>query len=134
LTGVADTRLLLSLEFPPDDDTKESVERLTRTEIARRLLAPSIILTEFLKIAGARIGVDAARVRIQLLKDRGMRVVPVGEEEALAAGKLLLSHSDVPIADSLIASFVATGIAEYVVSDDPHFKTLGIRTKWLSAR
>jgi predicted nucleic acid-binding protein len=130
LTGVADTRLLLTLEFPPSEETKKKVEELTRKEIARHLLAPSIILTEFLKIAGPRMGEDAAKVRVRLLKDMGMRIVPLDEEEALVAGSMLLSHQNVPIADALIGSIVKLGAAEYVVTDDPHYKTLGIRTKW----
>lgn len=130
MTGVADTRLLLTLEFPPTEETKTKIVALVEREIARHLLAPSIILTEFIKIAGARIGEDAARTRIRLLRDRGMRTVALGEEEALIAGGLLLSHRNVPIPDALIASFVKTGVADYVVTDDPHFKAFGVKTKW----
>ncbi len=130
MTSVADTRLLLTLEFPPNEETKKKIEELTRKEIAKHLLAPSIILTEFLKVAGPRMGEDAAKVRISLLKDLGMRIIPLDEEEALVAGSMLLSHQNVPIADALIASFVKLGAAEYVITDDPHYKTLGIRTKW----
>jgi pimeloyl-CoA synthetase len=111
MTGVADTRLLLTLEFPPTLDVKQKVEELTQKEIARHLLAPSI-------------------TRLRLLKGRGMRTAALEEEEALTAGELLLSQQDVPTADALIASFVRTGVAEYVVTDDPHYKTLGIKTKW----
>jgi hypothetical protein len=131
LTGVADTRLLLTLEFPPTDEAKRQVEGLVQREIAKRLLAPSIVLTEFIKIAGPKIGKEGAKTRLRLLKDRGMRTIALEEEEALAAGDLLLSHHEVPTADALIGSFVKTGIAEYVVTDDPHYKTLGIKTKWL---
>jgi len=131
LTGVADTRLLLTLEFPPTEETKKKIVDLAEREIARRLLAPSIILTEFIKIAGAIIGEDAARTRIRLLREKGMRTIALGEEEALVAGGLLLSHRKVPVADALIASFVKIGVAEYVITDDPHFKALGVRTKWL---
>ena len=92
MTGVADTRLLLTLEFPPSEETKKKIEELTRKEIARHLLAPSIILTEFLKIVGPRMGEEAAKVRIRLLKDSGMRIVSLGEEDALVAGSMLLSH------------------------------------------
>ena len=59
-----------------------------------------------------------------------MRTVALNEEEALVSGDLLLSHQNVPIADALIASFIKTGAAEYVGADDPHYKTLGVRTKW----
>ena len=67
---------------------------------------------------------------MRLLKDMGMRTMALDEEEALVAGSMLLSHQNVPIADALIASFVKLGAAEYFITDDPHFKTLGIRTKW----
>jgi len=130
LTGVADTRLLLTLEFPPNAETKRQVENLVQREISKRLLAPSIVLTEFIKIAGPKLGKDGAKTRLRLLTDRGMRVAALEEEEAIAAGDLLLSHQDVPTADALIGSFVKTGIAEYVVTDDPHYKTLSIKTKW----
>ena len=130
MTGIADTRLLLTLEFPPTEEIRIKAADFVEKEIARHLLAPSIILTEFIEIAGARIGEDAAKTRIRLLKERGMRTVALDEEEALVAGSLLLSHRNVPIADALIASFVKTGVAEYVVTDDPHFKELGVRTKW----
>ena len=131
LTGVADTRLLLTLEFPPSEEAKKKVEDLVRKEISRRLFAPSIVLTEFIKVAGPRIGHDAALVRMRLLKEKGMRTVALGEQEALTAGEMLLSHQNVPVADALIASFVKRGTAEYVVTDDPHFKALGVRTRWV---
>ena len=58
-------------------------------------------------------------------------MIPITEEMALTAGRLLLSHQDVPIEDDLIASPVKMGDAQYVVTDDPHYQTLKIRTKWI---
>ena len=130
MTGIADTRLLLTLEFPPSEETRRKVVGLAEKELAEHLLAPSIILTEFVKIAGARLGEDAATTRLRLLRERGMRTVALDEEEALVAGNLLLSHRNVPVADALIASFAVTGVGEYVVSDDLHFKILGVKTRW----
>ena len=89
------------------------------------------MLTEFVQIAGARIGESPALLRLNLLKERGMRVIPLGEELALAAVRLLLSHPDVPIADALIASLVKIGEAEYVITDDPHYQDMKVRTKWV---
>jgi predicted nucleic acid-binding protein len=131
LTSVADTRLLLTLEFPPTEAYGETVERFFEKEIAGQLFVPSIVLTEFIKYAGARIGEDAARTRLRVLKEKGLRTVPLAEKDALIAGSLLLANATVPIADALIASFVRNGSAEYVVTDDPHFKTLGVKTKWI---
>ena len=130
LTAIADTRLLLTLEFPPDKDTKRQVEAAVTHELTHRLLAPTIVLTEFLKIAGVRIGEATTRLRLKLLKERGLHTLPLSEEMALSAGSLLLRHQEVPVADALIASPVKLGEADYVITDDPHYKTLGIRTKW----
>jgi predicted nucleic acid-binding protein len=131
LTSVADTRLLLTLEFPPNEDLAAKAEDFVEKETSR-LLAPSIVITEFIKYAGARIGEDAAKTRIRLLKEKGLRIVPIDEKDALTAGSLLLAHRNVPTADALIASFVKNGAAECVITDDGHFKTLGVKTKWIS--
>jgi len=131
LTGVADTRLLLTLEFPPNGTIAAKVENFVEKEIAKQLIAPSIIITEFIKYAGARIGEDAAKTRLRLLKEKGLKIMPLDEKHALTAGNLLLAHPNVPIADALIASFVKNGVAECVVTDDVHFKTLGVKTKWV---
>src|SRR5713226_10018869 len=100
-------------------------------ELAHRLLAPTIVLTEFLKIAGVRIGEGTARLRLRLLKERGLQTLVLSEEMALSAGSLLLKHQEIPIADALIASPVKLGKADYVVTDDRHYEILGIPTKWL---
>jgi predicted nucleic acid-binding protein len=131
LTSIADTRLFLTLEFPPTEVLGSKIENFIEKEIARQLFSPSIVLTEFIKLAGARIGKDAAITRINLLKDKGLKILPLDEKIALIAGTLLLSHANVPIADALIASYVKNGVAEYVITDDIHFKTLGIKTKWI---
>ena len=41
---------------------------------------------------------------------------PLGEQEALTAGEMLLSNQNVPVSDALIASFVKLGTADYVVT------------------
>src|SRR5713226_2934259 len=131
LTAIADTRLLLTLEFPPNKDVRRKVEAAMTRELSARLLAPSIVLTEFLKIAGVRIGEATARLRLRLLKERGLRTLELREEMALSAGSLPLKQQEIPIADALIASPVMLGEADYVVTDDRHYEILGIPTKWL---
>ena len=131
MTGVADTRLLLTLEFPPTESVAVRIADLVEKELARQLFAPSIVVAEFIKYAGQMIGEDAAQNRLRLLKEKGLRIVSVNEGDALSAGSFLLANRNVPIADALIAAFVRKGAAEYVVSDDPHFKVLGVKTKWI---
>ena len=63
MTAVADTRLLLTLQFPPTKELKARIEETIARELAGRLVAPSVVSTEFLKIAGARMGESAAELR-----------------------------------------------------------------------
>lgn len=98
----------------------------------RGIILPSIVMAEFLKIAGSMIGIQTAIRNINILKERGMKVRSIDEDLALEAGKLLLKSRNVPFADSLIAAFVSKRIAEYVLTDDPHFTILDCRTKWYS--
>jgi predicted nucleic acid-binding protein len=130
MTSVADTRFLLTFQFSPDEAPREKVRVLLQKELASGMVLPAIVLSEFVKVAGAKIGVQAAVRTIELLKERGMKVKPVDEEVTLEAGKMLLKHTNVPFADALVAAFTFCKIAQYVLSDDPHFQVLGCRTKW----
>ena len=131
MTSVTDTRLLVFLEFPPNQEIKAKTRDFFEKELRGRLLAPSIVLTEFIEVAGSKIGEEAAKTKIRILQDRGMQTIVFDEKQAFAASSLLLSHRNVPIADVIIASFVKTGIAEYVLTDDTHFNALGVKTKWI---
>jgi predicted nucleic acid-binding protein len=130
MTSVADTRLLLTLQFPYDDKAGERARAFFQKELTRGVILPSIVLAEFIKIAGTRIGIQAAVSIVNNLKERGMKVKPIDEETALEAGKLLVKHGNLPFADALIAAFASRKIAEYVLSDDPHFQVLGCKTRW----
>jgi len=131
--SVADTRILLTLQFPPDDAARDRVREFLQKEMAGGVvIIPSIVLSEFVKIAGARTGLQAAIRTIDMLKERGMKVRPIDEELALEAGRLLIKHREVPFADSLIAAFATSKIAAYILTDDPHFEILGSKTKWFS--
>ena len=130
MPAVADTRLLLELEFPADEGSRDRVRALFRNELASRLITPSVVLSESMKVAGGRMRGSAARARINQFKGRGMRVVPIDEGDAVEAGRLMLSSRGAPVADALIASFVVAGEAEYVITDDPHFREPGAKSKW----
>jgi AbrB family looped-hinge helix DNA binding protein len=94
----------IHLEFPPNTETKQKTKTFIEKELKVRLLTPSIVIAEFIEIASARIGEEAARNRLRLLKDRGMKIIALDEEHALIAGNLLLSHKNVSTADAIIAS------------------------------
>src|SRR5437879_13112861 len=97
MIAVADTRLLLTLQFRPTKELKARIEETITRELAGRLVAPFVVSTEFLKIAGARIGESADELSFKLLKERGMKVIPLTQETSLTAGMLLLSHQSFPI-------------------------------------
>ena len=95
------------------------------------MIIPAIVLAEYIKIAGSKVGSQSALVHISELEARGGSVVPVSREVAVMAGNLLLAKPAVPMADALIAATAKVMHAEHVLSDDPHFKVLGIKTLWL---
>ncbi len=130
LTSITDTRMLICLTFPKNKEEETLTRAFFENELRGRLIAPTIVLTEFIEVAGTRIGLEAAKNRIRLLKEKGMEIINLDEEQALTAGQLLLIHHNVPVADALIASYVKTGKADYVLTDDPHFKALKTKTKW----
>ena len=99
--------------------------------LRRGLLMPSIVVTEFIKLAGKRLGEEAALIFLKELTTRGATIVAIDEKIALEAGKLSLRQWDVPIADSLIGATTLVHRAEHVVSDDQHFKQIKLKTKWL---
>jgi predicted nucleic acid-binding protein len=119
------------LEFPTNQHAATKTRDFFEKELRTNLIAPTIVLTEFMKLSGAVIGQEAAKNRIRLLKERGLQIADLNEQHALTAGTLLLSHGNIPIADAIIASYVKSGEADYVLTDDPHFQTLNVKTKWI---
>jgi predicted nucleic acid-binding protein len=131
LTGVADTRILFFMEFPATPEMGRKTRDFFEKELRENLLVPTVVLAEFNEIAGARIGEEAAKTRIRVLKERGMQIIQFDERHAMKTGSLLLSNRKVSLADAIIASYVKTGEADYVITDDPHFKVLMVKTKWI---
>jgi len=131
LTVVADTRLLLAFKFPPTKETKQRIVSLMEESLRRGLLVPSIVATEFIKLAGKRLGEEAALIFLKELTTRRATIIAIDEKVAIEAGKLALRHWNVSIADVLISATMIVHHAEHIVSDDPHFKDMRLRTKWL---
>ena len=131
LTVVADTRFLLTFKFPPTKETKQRIANLMEESLRRGLLVPSIVVIEFIKLAGKRLGEEAALIFLKELTSRGVPIVAVDEKIAMEAGKLALRHWDVPIADVIIGATTVVHHAEHIVSDDQHFKEMKFKTKWL---
>jgi predicted nucleic acid-binding protein len=123
--------MLIRLQFPANQAQDAQTRAFFEKELSSGLFAPTIVLTEFIEVAGTKIGKEAAENRLRVLKEKGLEIVELDEKTAVTAGELLLAHRNVPITDAIIASYVKTGEADYVLTDDPHFKNLNVKTKWL---
>jgi predicted nucleic acid-binding protein len=126
---ILDTRFLIAHAFPPSDEERRSVTTFLSKISKERLLIPSITIVEFIKVAGTRLGAEQAGIKLRLWIARGAGVLSVDEETAFLAGKLALRHRDVPMADVMIGALAKQHKAA-VITDDPHFKTLNIKTVW----
>ncbi len=126
---VLDTRFLIAHTFPPTEDEKKKLKGFSSRIARENLVIPPVVVVEFIKLAGSRLGREAAEVRLRRWIDTCAEVAHVGEEESFLAGRLALSHKKVPLADIMIGS-IAKSLKAPVVSDDPHFVELGIKTVW----
>jgi predicted nucleic acid-binding protein len=131
MTVVADTRFLVVFTFPSTDDEASKARELMHRSLRERLVVPSIVVAEYVKAAGKKIGRDGALTRLANLKEGGATVMGLDERTAVRAGDLLLRR-DVPIGDAIVAATALTARASHVLSDDPHLAALGIRTKWIA--
>jgi len=131
LTVVADTRFLLAFQFPPTKEAKQKMAGLMEESLRRGLLLPSIVITEFIKLAGKKLGEEATLVYVRELTSRGASIVAIDENIAVEAGRLALRNWNMPIADILIGAITVLNRAEHIISDDPHFREMKFKTKWL---
>jgi predicted nucleic acid-binding protein len=93
------------------------------------LLVPPIVVAEFIKVAGPRLGLAVAKTAVRNCARASARATEIAWEDAEKAGEYLLKMPEVPIADALIAAQAARFSAT-VVSDDHHFRALGVRVTW----
>jgi len=84
---------------------------------------------EFIKVAGSKLGLAAAKTAVRNWVRAGARATEITWEDAEKAGEYLLKIPEVPIADALIAAQAAR-LSATVVSDDHHFRALGVRVTW----
>ncbi|MDK2373022.1 MAG: PIN domain-containing protein [Candidatus Korarchaeota archaeon] len=126
---VLDTRFIIAHTFPPTKEDRDAILRFLRKHGGENFLVPTIVVSEFMKIAGRRIGEETAKVRIRAwLSSSRVSAFDLDKEIAEMAGELALEHH-VPIADAIIAS-VAKKVGGIVATDDEHFRKLGVRVTW----
>ncbi|RSN71724.1 PIN domain-containing protein [Candidatus Methanodesulfokora washburnensis] len=126
---ILDTKFLIAHTFPPSDEERRDIANFLSRISKEKLIIPSIVITEFMKVAGTRLGAEQARIKLKLWTARGAGVLSVDEETAFLAGELALRHKDIPIADVIIGA-VAKQHKAAIITDDPHFKMLNLKTVW----
>jgi len=131
MTLVADTRFSFGYTFPASEEERERIRDLMDSSLREHLVIPSVVLTEYFKAAGRFIGKGGVSARIFAMKDRGAEISHLDENRALLAGELLLKDVKRSIGDALIAATALDLHASHVLSDDPHFRELGLKTKWI---
>ena len=124
---VIDTRFLIAYTFPPSSRDRDALRNLLHRLTREKTVIPSIVLTEYIRVAGRRLGLEAALVKVAQFQEL-FKTHPIGAKEAVEAGKLLTRYR-VPVADALIAA-VAKTLNARVVSDDEHYRLMGIKTLW----
>jgi len=129
LALILDTRFLIVHAFPPSREDREKLLEFEKKLIKETLLIPSIVVAEFIKVAGSRVGLAAARAMVRSWVRAGAHVSEVTWEDADRAGEYLLNMPEMPIADALIAAQAARFSAA-VVSDDHHLRALGVKLVW----
>ncbi|RLG42400.1 MAG: hypothetical protein DRO05_01225 [Thermoproteota archaeon] len=126
---VLDTRFLIAHTFPPTEEDRKKLKEFSSRIAREGLVIPPVVAVEFIKLAGLKLGREGAEVRLKRWINTCARIYEVGEEESFLAGRMALSHGGVPLADVIIGA-VAKILKTAVVSDDPHFFELGVRTIW----
>jgi len=129
LALIIDTRFLIAHTFPPSIEDKKRIERFTARILKEKLLVPNIVVVEYIKIAGRRIGKEAAKTRLNLWRNIGVEIVSLTEELSFKAGELALKHPQIPLADTMIATIASKHNAR-IVTDDHHYNILGAKTLW----
>lgn len=127
---VIDTIFLLTHTFPPSiDDREKIVHFIAKVIEVEKVIIPSVVVAEYIKVAGRRIGKAAAIAKLNTWLGSGAIFIPLTKEIAMKAGELLLRYPNVPIADAIIAA-IAISLHARIVSKDPHFKILGVKNIW----
>jgi predicted nucleic acid-binding protein len=126
---VLDTRFLIAHTFPSTAHDRDRIASFSARVSTEGLLASSLSIVEFMKVAGARIGRDAAATRLRIWKKGGLEFVAVSEEIGFLAGELAQSNPDIPLGDTVIAA-TARAASAAVATDDPHYSGLGVKTLW----
>lgn len=131
MTLVADTRFLIVHTFPANEEERDRVRELMHRSLREHLVIPSVVVTEYFKTAGRKIGKQGVSTQLSILKENGAEISPLDESTGFLAGDLSLKNQKRSIGDTIIAATALAIHSSHIISDDPHFRELGLKTKWL---
>ena len=92
---------------------------------------PTVIIHEVYKVVCQSMGKEAANMIVDSILKAPFKVAVMDGHIAVTSGELRCRAPQVPTADTIIAATASEKNATPVVTDDPHFKKLGMRTEWL---
>lgn len=123
--SIYDTRFFVEYFYSKNPDFLKKLKEDLQT--TRERMVSVITIHEIHRIDTEKEGREVATMRSETIR-RDFKVLGVDYETAIKSAVLRTLHP-VPMADSLIAATANLhGCA--VVSDDPHFKTLDVKTRW----
>ena len=126
---IIDTRFLLDHTFPSTDEDRDQIIRFLKRLKQEKIYIPSVVIVEYLKVAGKIIGISAAKTKIRIWINSGVEPISLRSEEAMEAGEQALRTPNIPLADIIIATLAKKYRAK-IVSDDPYYKAIGVPTTW----
>ena len=123
--SIYDTRFFVEYFYSENSESLKKLKEDLRS--TRERMVSVITIHEIHRIDIEKEGKEVAAMRSETIR-RDFKVLEVDYETAIKSAVLRTQHP-VPMANSLIAATAELHKC-VVVSDDPHFKTLDIKTRW----
>lgn len=122
-----DTTFFISHYFSADQSVlKKTKEILRRSRLqGSRGIVPTIVLAEFYAQSAKRIGADEAERRFHEIVQSGLVISNLTVSISKRAGIIRRKYEEkIPWGDCLIAATAIESNAEYLITEDPEFKSI----------
>jgi predicted nucleic acid-binding protein len=124
---VLDTNFLVLHYFSKDETLAKTKAVLGRCrKIGNSGIVPAMVLGEFYAVTMRKAGREVAEKVFLEIVNSGLSIADMTPPIAKQAGALRVKHKEaVPWGDCIIAATAILHDADYVVTEDPHFKGIG---------
>ena len=123
--AIFDTRFFIELFYQKDQTRLNQLKTELRQTHDRIVSVVTVYETH--RINQSKEGKTVAGLRSDTIK-RGFTVVPLDYTISTKAAEIAEKHRT-PLADSVIAA-LSLSLNAPVVTDDPHFQSIGVKTRW----